>query len=92
MWASSDEGKSWIPINVAGPFPQRHLFVGTTTKDGLIILAGGFADEVAGGAPSTLASIQNDGQKTLNTGHLDTLPVTPPSLTLFSVRCACQCG
>jgi hypothetical protein len=60
VWATSDEGRTWAAINPAGPFPQRHLGGSAVTKDGLLILTGGFADEVAGGAPATLAAIQND--------------------------------
>ena len=69
VWASSDEGRTWAAINRAGPFPQRHLANGVATRDGLLVIAAGFADETAGFAPSTLASIQNDVWVSANGGY-----------------------
>ena len=69
VWATSDEGKTWAVINAAGPFPQRHLGGSAVTRDGVLILAGGFADEIPGGAPATLASIQNDVWVSMDGGY-----------------------
>ena len=48
VWASSDDGKSWVVISGQAPFLTRASANGVTTKDGLLIIAGGFADDAVG--------------------------------------------
>ena len=48
VWASSDDGKTWVAVSGAGPFMPRGSANGAVTKDGLLILAGGYADDAVG--------------------------------------------
>ena len=48
VWASSDEGRTWVAINPSAPFMQRSSAGGVVTKDGVLVIVGGFADDDEG--------------------------------------------
>ena len=67
VWASSDDGKTWVVISAAGPFMTRASANGAVTKDGLLILAGGFADNAVGQSNIDIANdvwLSMNGQPT----------------------------
>ena len=66
VWASSDDGRSWIPITAQAPFMTRSSAAGLVTKDGLMILTGGFADEDLGAFNT---AISNDVWLSMNGGY-----------------------
>jgi len=66
VWASSDDGKTWVAINPAAPFMQRSSAGGVVSKDGLLIVAGGFADDDAGVFNRQIA---NDVWVSMNGGY-----------------------
>ena len=65
-WASSDSGKSWVVISGQAPFMTRASANGAVTKDGLLILAGGFADDDVGQSNTAVA---NDVWLSMNGGY-----------------------
>ena len=66
MWTSSDSGKTWQPLNIHAPWPQRDAFNGEITKDGVIVISSGLGDKDIGLA--TEAPI-NDVWVSLNGGY-----------------------
>ena len=66
VWASSDDGRTWSPIAPAAPFWQRSSLGGAVTKDGLIIVTGGFADDSVG---SFNRDVANDVWVSANGGY-----------------------
>ena len=41
IWASSDEGVTWVPVTVTAPFPARDAAGAEITAAGLIVVSGG---------------------------------------------------
>lgn len=66
MWTSSDSGKTWQPLNIHSPWPQRDAFNGEITKDGVIIISSGLGDKDLGLA---LEAPLNDVWVSLNGGY-----------------------
>ena len=66
VWASSDEGRTWAVINPAGPFPQRQVASGVTTRSGLLVIAAGYGEDQPGQAPG---EVQNDVWVSANGGY-----------------------
>ena len=66
VWASSDDGKSWAVVSGQAPFMTRASANGAVTKDGLLIMAGGFADDVVGASNTAIA---NDVWLSMNGGY-----------------------
>ena len=56
VWASSDSGVTWAMINPKAPFMTRASANGAVTRDGLLILAGGFADNDPGRSNTNVAN------------------------------------
>ena len=68
VWASSDEGRSWALINALGSFNQREGASSLVTRDGLMLVVGGFADDTVGTTPIA-TTIANDVYVSANGGY-----------------------
>ena len=66
VWASSDDGRTWLVISARAPFMSRANANGAVTKDGLLIFAGGYADEEIGRFNTDIA---NDVWLSMNGGY-----------------------
>ena len=53
VWVSSDSGKTWLPLQLRAPWPQRDAFNGEITSAGVLIISSGLADRDTGLAQET---------------------------------------